>query len=95
MSKVPPTVIPLVKEENADEDPLSWATESFAMESVNVIAAGTAAAEGDGDDDEATSYIGEPEDTPNFDVVEEDPDEKGRLYFWIFLLFFNKYFSTF
>ena len=88
MSKVPPTVVPLVKEENADEDPLSWATESFAMESVNVIAAGTAAAEGDGDDDESTSYIGEPEDTPNFDEVEEDPDEKGRLFFLdIFTIF--------
>lgn len=55
----PPTVIPLVKQEEGD-DPLAWANDSaFAMESVSVIAAGTAAAGGGDDDYEVGSNIGE------------------------------------
>ena len=76
----PPTVIPLVKQEEGD-DPLAWANDSsFAMESVNVIAAGTAAAEGEDENDEVCSNIGEESgvDEEGQEEVAPTPKETSR-----------------
>ena len=77
----PSPMVTVLKKED-DDDPLAWASESFAMESDSVLAAGTAAAGGQSENEDDTNEtdddIGQMFDEPSSPIAADERSDAAE-----------------